>query len=120
MEGSQVRGVHRWSYAVALGDVDPYALVDDASLPMPVAVGRGRGNWSDVGDLLRVDGAEVSSVRRVGGSLEVRVFNPTSDEVHVDLGHRGGWIVDLRGRPQEPVEGGFALGPWKIATIRLR
>ncbi len=120
MEGSQVRGVHRWSYAVALGDVDPYALVDEASLPMPVAVGQGRGNWSDVGDLLRVDGAEVSAVRRVGGSLEVRVFNPTSDEVRVDLGHRGGWIVDLRGRPQEPVEGGFALGPWKIATIRLR
>ena len=77
MEGSQVLGVTPWSYAVALGDVDPYALVDDAFLPMHVAIGQGRGNWSDVGDLLRVDGAEVSSVRRVGTALEVRVFNPT-------------------------------------------
>jgi hypothetical protein len=120
MEGSQVLGVHRWSYAVAVGDVDPYALVDDAFLPMHVAMGQGLGNWSDVGDLLRIDGAEVSSVRRVGTALEVRIFNPTPDEVRVDLGHRGGWLVDLRGRPQEPVEGGFALGPWKIATVRLR
>jgi hypothetical protein len=120
MEGSQVLGLHRWSYAVAVGDVDPYALVDDAFLPMPVAVGQGQGNWSDVGDLLRVEGAQVSSVRRVGTGLELRVFNPTGDEVRVDLGHRGGWLVDLRGRPQAPIEGEFSLGPWKIATVRLR
>ncbi len=120
MEGSQVLGRHSWSYAVALGEVDPYALVDDAFLPLQVAVGQGRGDWTAVGDMLRVTGAEVSAVRRVGGALEVRVFNPTANEVRVDIGHRSGWLVDLRGQPQASVDGGFELGPWRIATLRLR
>ena len=120
MEGSQVLGRHSWSYAVALGEVDPYALVDDAFLPLQVAVGQGHGDWTAVGDMLRISGVEVSAVRRVGGALEVRVFNPTANEVHVDIGHRSGWLVDLRGQPQASVDGGFELGPWRIATLRLR
>jgi hypothetical protein len=31
-----------------------------------------------------------------------------------------GWLVDLRGYPQEPFEGSFALRPFGIATARLR
>ena len=87
---------------------------------MQVAVGQGRGDWTAVGDMLRVTGAEVSAVRRVGGALEVRVFNPTANEVRVEIGHRSGWLVDLRGQPQASVDGGFELGPWRIATLRLR
>ncbi len=120
MEGSQVLGRQTWSYAVALGEVDPYALVDDAFLPMQVTVGHGHGNWTESGDMLRVSGAEVSSVRRVGRALEVRVFNPTANEVQVDIGHRTGWLVDLRGLPVGEIEGTFPLGPWRIATLRLR
>ena len=119
MSGSQVLGPHTWRYAIALGDVDGYALVDDAFLPMHVANGEGRGNWSDVGDMLRVAGAEVSSVRRVGSALEVRVFNPTAQQVQVDIGHRTGWLVDLTGRTESYVEGSFSLDPWRIATLRL-
>ena len=54
-------GRHSWSYAVALGEVDPALLVDDAFLPLQVAVGQGRGDWTAVGDMLRVTGAEVST-----------------------------------------------------------
>ena len=120
MEGPQVLGRHTWRYAVALGDTDPYALVDDAFLPMLVATGEGRGDWSDVGDMLRISGAEVSSVRRVGTALEVRVFNPTPQQAAVDIGHHTGWLVDLSGQTETPVEGGFLLAPWRIATLRLR
>ena len=84
---------------VALGEVDPYALVDDAFLPMHVAVGQGRGDWTASATCCGSSGAEVSSVRRVGSALEVRVFNPTANEVQVDIGHRTGWLVDLRGLP---------------------
>ena len=111
MSGSQVLGQHTWRYAIALGDVDGYTLVDDAFLPMHVANGQGRGNWSDVGDMLRVAGAEVSSVRRVGSALEVRVFNPTPQQVQVDIGHRTGWLVDLTGRTESYVEGSFSPRP---------
>jgi hypothetical protein len=30
-----------------------------------------------------------------------------------------GWVVDLRGLPVEPFEGGVTLRPWQIATLRL-
>jgi hypothetical protein len=66
-----------------------------------------------------VTGAEVSAVRREGSALEVRVCNPTEREVMVAVGDVRGWLVDLRGRPLEPFEGGFRLRPWGIATARL-
>ena len=54
-------------------------------------------------------GAEVSSVRRTGGALEVRVFNPAGEPTTVRLGTRTGWLVDLRGRPTQSFEGSFEL-----------
>jgi hypothetical protein len=68
---------------------------------------------------LTVDGAVVSAVRRVGGVLEIRVFNPTGTETVVSVAGRSGWLVDLRGYPQTPFEGSFALRPYGIATARL-
>jgi hypothetical protein len=55
----------------------------------------------------------------VPGGLEVRVFNPTDAPTTVRLAGHSGWVTDLRGRPIEPFDGGFDLGPYKIATARL-
>jgi hypothetical protein len=66
-----------------------------------------------------VTGAEVSSLRRVAGALELRVFNPTDQDTTVLVENRAGWLVDLRGRALEPFEGSFPLGPWAIATARF-
>ena len=72
-----------------------------------------------VGSALTVEGAVVSAVTREGDALVVRVFNPTDDEVAVGVDGRHGWLVDLRGRPLSPFEGGFALRPHGIATLTL-
>jgi hypothetical protein len=47
------------------------------------------------------------------------VFNPTGEPTQVRIEGRHGWLVDLRGRPVAPFEGGFALEPWAIATAAL-
>jgi len=78
------------------------------------------GGWrEDVGSALSVQGAEVSAVRRDGGVLEVRVFNPSGTTTTVRVGERPGWLVDLRGSPVEPFDGSFELRPYGIATVRL-
>ena len=69
--------------------------------------------------MLRVEGAEVSALRREGGALELRVFNPTDAETTVEVEGHQGWLVDLRGRPLEPFDGSFPLRAWGIATARL-
>jgi mannosylglycerate hydrolase len=133
VEGAQLQRRITRRYAVALGDVDPYALADDVLVPLrvvaPEAPGRGVSAGSQnapvVGELpaegsaLAVDGAEVSAVVREGGSLVVRVFNPTATTSQVTFAGRPGWLVDLRGRPLEPFEGTFELRPWGIATVAL-
>ncbi len=120
VEGAQMPGRHVVRYAVAVGEHDPYALVDDAFLPLLVTAGSGDGSRPGSGSALSVTGAQVSAVRRVAGNLlEVRVFNPSDEEAGVDLGGRAGWLVDLRDRPLEPVTGSFRLRPWGIATVHL-
>ena len=75
------------------------------------------------GRTLRVEGAEVSAVRREAGQLTVRVFNASPEPSTVHIEHDGqpaqGWIVDLLGRPIDGFEGGVELKPWEIATLRL-
>jgi hypothetical protein len=75
------------------------------------------------GSWLRVDGAEVSAVRREPGGLVVRVFRTAADGGDVTIERDGtpatGWVVDLIGRPVEPFEGRVHLRPWQIATLRL-
>jgi len=120
VEGAQMQGRHVLRYAVALEVDDPYALADDAFVPLAVATGSGRGLRPPTGSLLDVRGAEVSAVRRTeAGVLEVRVFNPTPAPATVDVGDRSGWLVDLRGRALSPFEGSFPLRPWGIATVQL-
>ncbi|MGH9186186.1 MAG: alpha-mannosidase, partial [Acidimicrobiales bacterium] len=121
-EAAQMQGPVEVRYAVAVGDdVDPYALADDVFVPLVVTKAVGGGPLPTEGSALAVAGAEVSAVRRtaVGGPLEVRVFNPTAEPVAVTVAGHHGWLVDLRGRPIEPFEDTFVLGPWSIATLVL-
>jgi hypothetical protein len=108
------------TYAVHAGDADPYALVDDVLVPLQVVRAPGEGRETATQQqALAVDGAPVSSLRRVAGRLELRVFNPSADTTTVVLEGRRGWLVDLRGRPVTPFEGRFTLEPWRIATLVL-
>ncbi|MEY2571786.1 MAG: 2-O-(6-phospho-alpha-D-mannosyl)-D-glycerate hydrolase [Acidimicrobiaceae bacterium] len=119
MEGSQMQGPVEVRGALYVGDdVDPYALVDDALVPLRITQARG-GDRPSEGQALTVDGAQVSALRRVGGRLELRVFNPSATETTVTIADRTGWLIDLRGRALEPFTGSFVLAPWKIATARL-
>jgi hypothetical protein len=120
-------------FAVAVGDIDPYALADEVLVPLRVggldATGRGPGaSGADTrvpvdlpasGSGLDVSGAVVSSVVRQGEGLVVRVFNPAGTTAVVRVPGRRGWLVDLRGRPVEPFEGSFPLRAGGIATVAL-
>jgi alpha-mannosidase len=120
MEGPQLQQPIVATYAVHAGDADPYALVDDVLVPLRVVRAPGGGRETATQrQALAVDGAPVSSLRRVAGRLELRVFNPTADTTTVTLDGRRGWLVDLRGRPIEPFEERFTLEPWRIATLVL-
>lgn len=120
VEGAQLAGPRTTRYAVALGDdVDPWALADDAFLPLLTGVARGSGHGRSEGSALDVSGAQVSAVVRRGGHVEVRVVNPTAQEATVTVAGRHGWLVDLRDRPMAAFDGSFPLRPWGIATARL-
>ena len=94
-----------------------YAAADELSLPLLTLRAEGRGVGPSHGQALCVTGAEISSVRRRGDALEVRVFNPSPDSTHVEVQGRAGWVLDLRGRAVEPFEGSLELTPWQIATL---
>jgi alpha-mannosidase len=119
VEGPQMLGPVEARYAIHVGTRDPFELVDAAFLPLEVVVADGGGDRAATGSALEIDGGEVSALQRVAGGLELRVFNPSSEPARVSIGDRSGWLVDLRARPLEQVEGGFVLGPWQIATVRL-
>jgi hypothetical protein len=120
MEGPQQQTRVSASFAVHLGGRDPYAVVDDAFLPLLVTRGGGAdATGPATGQVLAVDGAEVSAIVREAGQLHVRVFNPSDEATTVTIDGRRGWLIDLRGRPLRPFEGQFELTPWQIATATL-
>ncbi len=118
LEGAQLQKPLTLRYAVHVGDRDPYELVDEAFLPLLVTEAGG-GDGPRTGQALEVSGAVVSSVTRVGGSLQVRLFNPRDAATVVRLPGQTGWLIDLRGRPITSFEGEFDLGPWQLATAAL-
>src|SRR6185437_9132531 len=121
VEGLQMRGKRvTLRYALALDCEDPYSLADDVLLPLEATASLGGGTRPSSGTELTVDGAEVSALRRVAGTLELRVYNPRPATTTVSVPGRSGWLVDLRGYPQEPFEGSFELRAFGIATARLR
>jgi alpha-mannosidase len=118
MEGPQMQVPIEVRYAVQVGDADPFALVDDAFLPLRTT-SAGNGDRPSSGQALSVSGAQVSSLRRVAGRLELRVFNPSDQATTVTVDGHDGWLIDLRGRPIAAFSGAFDLAPWRIATARL-
>jgi mannosylglycerate hydrolase len=119
LEGPQMQGLLTVRYAVHVGDHDPYQLTDEVWVPLEVVSGAGAGSGPTEGQVLEVTGAEVSALRRVGGRLEVRVFNPRDEEATVSFGNRSGWVVDLRGAQIERFAGSLPLRPWGIVTVQL-
>lgn len=117
--GAQMLGPRRVRYAVVVGEADPFGAAERAWLPLQTVTGSGSGNLPPEGSALEVQGAEVSSLRRVAGSLELRVFNPSGRAACVRVRGKQGWLVDLRGRPLQVWSESFALAPWAIATARL-
>jgi mannosylglycerate hydrolase len=116
---AQLLGPRRFRYAVSTAALDPWRLAEAAWTPLVVVPGSGDGHLPDAGSRLRVEGAEVSALCRRGGSVELRVFNPSPEPTVARLPQHGGWIVDLQGRRVRRWEQEFTLGPWEIATARL-
>jgi alpha-mannosidase len=124
LEGPQLQKRLTRRYAVAVGEVNPFALADEVLVPLRVVEpsdgsGGGYADLPAAGSALAVEGAVVSAVVREGGALTVRVFNPRDEPAEVSIDGRRGWLVDLRGRPIAPFEGVFTLRPWGIATAAL-
>jgi hypothetical protein len=119
VEGAQMLGPVECRYAVCVGPVDPYAVADDAFLPLFATTASGGGDRTPSGQGLAVTGAEVSAVRRDDEAVVVRVFNPTDAPTAVSVGGRSGQLVDLAGRPLRAFEASFDLGPRRLATARL-
>jgi alpha-mannosidase len=120
MEGPQSQHRVEARFAVHLGGRDPYAVVDDHSLPLQVSRGGGSTSTGPLsGRALSITGAEVSAIVREAGQLVVRVFNPTPEPTTVTIDGRSGWLVDLRGRPLQPFEGSFDLKPWQITSVNV-
>jgi mannosylglycerate hydrolase len=119
VDGLQLQGrTVEARYALCLGCQDPYAMADDALLPLELVHAPGGGGRPATGSALEIEGAEVSAVRREAGLVEVRVFNPTERATTVRVGSRSGWLVDLRGRTLARFDGSFPLRPFGIATFR--
>jgi hypothetical protein len=119
LEGPQMVGPSTCRYAVARGEDDPYAVADQAWVDLLVVQGDGAGERPASGCHLAVAGAEVSSLRRVAGALELRVFNPSDEATVVTVDGRSGALVDLAGTERDRWSGSFPLRPWGIATARL-
>jgi hypothetical protein len=124
VEGAQLQRQLTFRFALAIDNatngVDPYALADDVLVPLQTAEGSAAGgDLPAEGRALGIEGAEVSAVRREGGGLRVRVFNPTSEARTVRVAGHDGWLVDLRDRPVAPFSEEFSLRPHGLATLVL-
>jgi hypothetical protein len=74
------------------------------ALPLAEAVAVGGGDLASTGTFRSIEGdAMLSSIRRVGGSLQVRVWNPRSD---------GDTVVAIDGEAHR-------LGPARIETLEV-
>jgi hypothetical protein len=119
LAGAQVPGRHVLRYAVAVIPVDPFAMAEDAWVDLGVATGAGLGTAGEHHRALDVAGAQVSSLRRHDGRLELRAFNPTAAATTLAVAGRRGDVVDLRGRVLAPFTGEQRLGPFEIVTLAL-
>jgi mannosylglycerate hydrolase len=118
--GSQMPGPHRVEFAVSVDAVDPYALVDNAFLPLAVVYGSGDGQLPEHHQCLDIRGdVVVSALRRTTDGLEVRCFNPGEAPATVTIDGRRGSIVDLRGNVLGVFAGTTDVGSHQIITLHL-
>lgn len=116
---AQLSGPRTFRYALCAGCDDPWRLADELWTPLQAVHASGGGPLPDKGSRLILSAPQVSSLRRVGGALEVRVFNPGPEPAEVSVPGHSGWLVDLRGRRVGRWAERFELRPWAFATARL-
>ena len=119
VEAAQLLGPVRARYAVVVGEVDPWRMGEDLWTPMPVVAASGTGVLPSRGSRLEVAGGVVSSLRRSGERIEMRLFNPSDNSSPVTVRGRRGVFVDLRGDETGRWDEGFELKPWEIRTVML-
>ena len=120
LQGSQCRGRHTMRLAISSTDgSDPYALVEDAFVPLLVTNGAGLGDLPARRGTLDVAGAIVSSYRRAAdGRRELRIFNAGPESTIAVVTGRGERI-DLLGSVVDRFDGRVSLRPHEIVTLRL-
>ena len=120
VEGLQMLGKQIVAhYGLSTSALDPYAMADAVLLPLETIPTLGGGDRSFKGSAFEITGAQVSSLQRVKGALEVRVFNPQATPATVRLPGRTGSLIDLRGDVLQPFEDEINLGPFAFATLRI-
>jgi len=119
VEEAQLLGMRTFEYALAPDCDDPFRAADSLWNPLLVLRAAGGGPLADRGSRLEIEGGVISSLRRVGGRVEVRVFNPTGAPTTVTMPGRSGHLVELSGRTVAEWSETFDLGPWRFATARL-
>lgn len=119
VEDAQMLGPVRARYALVVGNADPWRLAEDLWTPMPVVPSTATGKLPPRGSRLEVHSAKVSSLRRYGDRIEMRVFNPSDRANPVEIPGRAGIFVDLCGRELGRWEERFELRPWEIKTVLL-
>ena len=98
-------------FALHVGDRDPYAVVDDAFLPLLVTQAGGGQRCPPTARRCRSRAPRCPrSCGRAARSTCACSTPPTSPAT-VRIDGRPGWLVDLRGRPLEPFEGSFDARP---------
>lgn len=119
VEEAQLLGRRTFEYALAPDCEDPFKTADSLWNPLIALRAAGGGMLADRGSRLEIEGCVVSSLRRVAGCVEVRVFNPTGTPVTVRMPGRSGQLVELSGRTVAGWSETFDLGAWRFATARI-
>ena len=90
LEGPQLQQLVTGHFAIGLGDVDPYEMVDAVFLPLEVIHANGSGALPVEGTALNIRGAEVSALQRIDGLLHLRLWNATDRAAVASvIGRRG-------------------------------
>lgn len=115
--GAQCLGEHRYDFALGL-DTEAVALLGRAAAwRRPPALLRGHAPPLLAGMTLSDERLQVSSLRRVGDAIELRLWNPTGDTVPIKL---PGWEASAVDLAREPLlEWTGDVAPFGIQTLLL-